>query len=80
MGAGFEKEAVAYRAFSQAKVDLGVLVTSHLEVDTWAPCKMCSGQEVCCKNLVETLVKHRFLIPKRNEKRCKSKHCNLFLL
>lgn len=58
MGTGFEKEAVAYLVFSQAKVDLGVLMTSHLEVDTWAPCRMCSGPEVYCKNLAETLVKH----------------------
>lgn len=43
---GFADEAVAYLLFSQAKVDLRVVMTSHLEVDIWAPCNMCSGQEV----------------------------------
>lgn len=56
VGTEFAKEAIAYLVFSQAKVDPGVFMTSHLEVDTWAPCRMCSGQEVCCKNLVEALL------------------------
>lgn len=45
-GTGFAKEAVAYLLFSQAKVDPRVLMTSHLEVDTWAPCTVFRARSV----------------------------------